>query len=155
PASFTQERLWSLSQLDGGDSIYNVTWATRFNGSPNVPALNRSLCELVKRHQSLRTTFELANGRLSQVIRPAAFQLKMSPLEDIPRPEREQKVYSLIKVEAGRPFDLATGPLFRATLFSLGPSETFLVQSTHLIVWDTWSWEILTRDLEAFYRAFA
>src|SRR5438067_5825899 len=71
PASFAQQRLWFLDQLEGGGALYNVPVATRLRGPLDVDALERSIDVLVERHESLRTAFTLVDGVPHQVIRPA------------------------------------------------------------------------------------
>ena len=73
PLSFAQERLWFLDQLEPGGSSYNIPQAVRLTGRLDVALLGGSLAEIVRRHESLRTTFErTAAGSPAQVIRPAA-----------------------------------------------------------------------------------
>ena len=70
PASFAQERLWLLDQLQPGDPTYNMGAAIRFTGTLNVPALQGSLNQLIRRHEILRTVFEVRDGALKQAILP-------------------------------------------------------------------------------------
>src|SRR5690348_5404537 len=71
PASFAQQRLWFLDQLDPATSVYNIPAAWRLRGPLNRAALAHSLSEIVRRHEALRTTFAAADGQPVQVIAPA------------------------------------------------------------------------------------
>ncbi|MGZ7056193.1 MAG: condensation domain-containing protein, partial [Candidatus Angelobacter sp.] len=70
PASFAQERLWFLAQMDPSDPAYNIAGAVKFTGRLDVPALRASLTEVGRRHESLRTTFKLAGGSVMQIVSP-------------------------------------------------------------------------------------
>ncbi len=70
PLSFAQQRLWFIDQLEPGNSAYNFPAAVRLKGPLNVAALEQSINEIVKRHESLRTTFTIVDGRPAQIIAP-------------------------------------------------------------------------------------
>ena len=91
PLSFAQQRLWFLDQLVPGNAFYNVDSATRMNMGPNdVPLLKRSLNEIVRRHESLRTTFQAVDGEPLQVIAPSLqLPLEIVDLQPLPAPQRE------------------------------------------------------------------
>lgn len=109
-ASFAQQRLWFLEQLVGGSSSYNLDLALRLEGALDVDALERTLQEIVQRHEVLRTTFAEIDGQPMQVI---AAELAV-PLRQVDLRSRADAA-----VEAERPFDLARGPLLRATLIRI------------------------------------
>jgi amino acid adenylation domain-containing protein len=148
--SFAQWRLWFLDQFNAGSTEYNLGIARRLQGRLDVDALERALSEVVVRHEGLRTTFPSDDGRPRQVIAPPA------PLE-LPVDDGAEgaAVEKLVMEELDRPFDLATGPLFRARLWSLGPNDHALVVVMHHIVSDGWSMGVLARELEALYGAFS
>jgi amino acid adenylation domain-containing protein len=155
PASFAQQRLWFLSQLEPDSASYNTALAVRLRGPLNREATAQSLNEIVRRHEVLRTTFDEIAGELVQVI---AEDLPMDlPVVDFslePPSERVALAASAARAEAHRPFDLRTGPLMRVRLLKLGPQEHVLVLTLHHIVCDGWSSQILAREFVTLYEAF-
>ena len=152
--SFAQERLWFLQRLEPHSAAYNVVAARRLSGPLNVAALQRALGEIVRRHDTLRTTFDERGGAPVQTIAPfSGFVLPLRDLSAWAREARDAEVQRLITEEAGRPFDLACGPLFRAVLLRVEADEHVLVLSMHHIVTDGWSLGVLFRELAAHYAA--
>ncbi len=155
PASFAQQRLWFLSQLEPDSASYNTALAVRLRGPLNREAAVESLNEIVRRHEVLRTTFDEAEGGLVQVIaedRPVdvpVVDFSMGSPADL-----EAAAAAAARAEAQRPFDLRTGPLMRVRLFKLGPQDSVLVMTLHHIVCDGWSSQILAREFAALYEAF-
>ncbi|MFL5348035.1 MAG: amino acid adenylation domain-containing protein, partial [Hyalangium sp.] len=120
PLAFAQQRLWFLDQLEPGNPVYNTPVALRLSGPVDPEALRRAFEELVRRHESLRTTFSSRDGQPIQVISPSlAIPLEVVDLQDVPAAEREARAQELARQEALRPFELARGPLLRATLLRL------------------------------------
>ncbi len=155
PLSFAQQRLWFIDQLDPGNSVYNFPVAVRLKGSLNPAALNRSLNEIVRRHEALRTTFSTLDGQPVQVIAPRLnITLPIVDLTKIPELERENEVQRLVVEEARRPFDLAHGPLLRAKVIQLAEDEQVGLLTMHHIVSDGWSAGILIREMAALYEAY-
>ena len=155
PLSFAQQRLWFIDQLEPGNSVYNFPAAVRLKGPLNVVALKQSLNEIVKRHEALRTTFAIVDGRPVQVIAPLlTLTLPIVDLRELPETERETEVQRLVTNEAQRPFDLAEGPLVRATVLRLGENEHVGLLTMHHIVSDGWSTGILIREMAVLYEAF-
>lgn len=156
PLSFGQRRLWFLNQLDPGSTAYNLARAVQLRRPLNVAALQRSLSEIVCRHESLRTSFPSLNGRPIQMIaKPVPVQLRTVDLSDLAPSEREAESQRLIKQEAQRRFDLEHGPLFLATLLRMSEGEHLLLLTMHHIVSDRWSRWILTRELSTLYEAYS
>jgi amino acid adenylation domain-containing protein len=153
--SFAQQRLWFFDQLEPGLSAYNIPAAVRFKGPLNMAALERSLNEIIKRHESLRTTFGKVDGRPTQVIAPTlTIQLPVVDLRKLPASEQETEVRRLVTAEAQRPFDLSQGPLIRGTVLRLGDEEHVGLLTMHHIVSDGWSTGILVREVATLYVAF-
>ena len=155
PLSYAQERLWVLEQLEAAGAAYNIAGVVRLSGALNVAALERSFVALVDRHEGLRTRFEEVAGRPVQVIDgPGGFGLEVEDLSGAADEERAvtaQRRAGAIKAE---PFDLARGPLLRATLLKLSAEEHVAVMVMHHIVSDGWSMGVLIRELGALYAAF-
>ncbi|MFN2634156.1 MAG: amino acid adenylation domain-containing protein [Thermoanaerobaculia bacterium] len=155
PLSFAQQRLWFLDQLDPGASSYNSRRALRLRGALDPAALEGALFAMTARHESLRTTFENREGRAVQLVHAAErVPLGVRDLAEVRPSDRERDALRLVNQEASRPFDLRTGPLFRAILFRLGPEDHILLLVVHHIVCDGWSMGILSSELSALYGAF-
>jgi len=153
--SFAQQRLWFFDQLEPGLSAYNIPAAVRLKGPLNLAALEQSLNEIVKRHESLRTTFGKVEGRPMQAIAPTlTINLPVVDLRKLPAGERETEVRRLVTAEAQRPFDLSQGPLLRGTVLRLGDEEHVGLLTMHHIVSDGWSTGILIREMATLYVAF-
>ncbi|TML83112.1 MAG: amino acid adenylation domain-containing protein [Actinobacteria bacterium] len=156
PLSFAQQRLWFLDQLAPGNPFYNVPAANRFHFGLNVAVLERALSEIVRRHESLRTRFAVADGHPVQLVEEAAqVELPVLDLSRLPVAEREQEAVRLATEEAREPFDLERGPLLRARLVRLGPADWVFLLTIHHIACDGWSLGILFQELAALYEAFA
>ncbi|MDH7486312.1 MAG: amino acid adenylation domain-containing protein [Anaerolineae bacterium] len=157
PLSFAQERVWFLERLEPGRALYNVPEVTfRLRGPLDVAVLERSLNEIVRRHETLRTTFGQVDGRPVQVIHPSRqLTLPVVSLEHLPLEQREAEARRLAAEEVMRPFDLARGPLFRAVLLRLATDDHVLILPMHHIIADGWSIGILLRELAALYTAFS
>ncbi|ARU63056.1 hypothetical protein CBW65_20310 [Tumebacillus avium] len=147
PLSFAQERLWFIDRLEGASALYNIPGAVRLSGALDVSALERSLQEIVARHEALRTIFTVVDGQAVQQIKDGAdFTLAVAD-------SAEEDVQSHASTEATVPFDLEKGPLLRAKLLRLADDEHVLILAMHHIVSDGWSLGVLLRELSALYAA--
>jgi len=155
PLSFAQQRLWMVEQYEPDTAAYNIPADVRLSGPLKVSALENSLNEIVRRHETLRTSFISQQGQPVQVISPALkVQLSLIDLQELPEAERETAVARLAKEEMRVPFNLAQAPLLRATLVRLRDDEHVFLLTMHHIVSDGWSIEILMREMSALYEAF-
>ncbi len=155
PLSFAQERLWFLDRLMPGLALYHLPSALRLSGPLDRRALGRALGEIVRRHEILRSLFPEAEGRpVQRILAAAPLHLPAIDLSGLPEWSREDVLVALARDEAGRPFDLARGPLLRAVLVRLGAAEHALLLTLHHIVSDGWSTGVLVRELAAGYTAF-
>ena len=158
PLSFAQQRLWFIDRLDLQSSTYNLPAALRLTGPLNVECLERSLQEIVRRHEALRTTFEDDPHRLggapTQVIGSSVGSLEVVDLSEMLPDARAQELTRVRTESAWLPFDLERGPLFRTSLLKLGEEEHVLLLTMHHIVSDGWSMGVLMRELETLYNAF-
>jgi amino acid adenylation domain-containing protein len=155
PPSFAQERLWFIDRLEPGSAVYNIPVAWRLVGALDVAALERSLGEIVRRHEALRTVFAEEDGSPVQVIAPfVGFVLPVEDWSGLSDEGREEAVRRHAGEEARRAFDLSAGPLFRASLLRLGAEDHVLLLSVHHIVSDGWSLGVLYRELSALYAAY-
>ncbi len=155
PLSLAQERLWLFDQLSPGSPIYNVPIALRLRGALDVPALERSLGEIVRRHEALRTVFREVAGRpVQHLLPPGGLELPVVELGGLPRQEAEEQARRRALEEASRPFELSRGPLMRVLLIRLGGDEHVLCLTLHHIVSDGWSGGVFLRELATLYGAF-
>ena len=157
PASSSQRRLWFLHQLEPSNPAYNIAAAVRLRGAVDLPAMGQALNEVVRRHQSLRTTFAVdADGMPVQVIaEDVNLPLPVADLAALPEARRELEVSARLREEASRPFDLAQGPLIRAQLLRLAPAEHVIVLNMHHVIADGISMGVLIRELAALYESLA
>jgi amino acid adenylation domain-containing protein len=155
PLSFAQQRLWFLDQLVPGNPFYNIFDAYRLRGVLDRDAVGRALEAIVARHEALRTTFAVVDGRPVQVI--AANQRVEIPVADsgVGRAEREKRAQEWISATARRPFDLGRGPLLVAGLLRLDEEEHVLLLTMHHIVSDGWSMGVFIQELARFYEEFS
>ena len=153
PLSFAQQRLWFLDQLQPNSPAYNVPLAFRLNGKLNSTAFQRSLDQIVARHESLRTCFPMERGKPVQLIKESAEAiLETTDITHLNSSERAAQSQALIREEAERPFDLAVGPLFRTRIITLGEDEHVLLLTMHHIVADGWSLGVLMKELGELYE---
>jgi len=156
PMSFAQERLWFLDQLEPGNPLYNVPCAVSIHGTLNVNALERSINEIIRRHEILRTRFATNAGQPVQLIAPSlTIPLPITDLARLSQSDRNAKAEKLAREEATRSFNLGAGPLIRANLLRLAANEHVLLLNVHHIASDEVSREIIVRELVALYEAFA
>jgi amino acid adenylation domain-containing protein len=156
PLSFAQERMWYLDQLDPGTPIYNLFNFVEVTGPLSIPVLSRCLDEVVRRHEGLRTVFAAEGGKpLQRILPPAPFPFPVVDLSRLSPDIRRTEMARLEAADHNRSFDLARGPLFRATLLVAGPREHVALFNMHHIFGDGWSWVVLVREIAALYTAFA
>src|SRR5262249_54451399 len=134
---------------------YNIPSALRLKGCLNVPALELALNEIIRRHESLRTTFAIVDGDVSQMIASLSpFSLIVEDLSGIPTNECEEKALLRVHEEARRPFDLSQGPLLRINLLRLNRDEHIVLVTMHHIISDGWSEDVFERELATLYEAY-
>lgn len=154
-ASFAQQRLWFIEQLQPGSTAYHVPLHSRLHGPVNIPALEKAVNAIVRRHEILRTTFESIEGEPVQVVSPAlSIPLRVIDLREEDPQHRESRCLEWIKQESDRLFDLRRGPLVRVSLVRLKDEEHILSVVMHHIVSDGWSMEIFYRELGILYQDF-
>src|ERR1041384_6021910 len=154
PLSFAQLRLWFLDQLDPGNPQYNTPVGAAMTGPLDIPLLEQTIGEIVKRHEALRTILPVVNGQPVQQILPSLdIKLPVIDLTHLPPSERRRHAVKLRDEQASVPFDLATGPLMRVVLLRLEEEEHWLLLLTHHVVFDSWSVGIFSQELALVYSA--
>ncbi|HYY98878.1 MAG TPA: amino acid adenylation domain-containing protein, partial [Pyrinomonadaceae bacterium] len=155
PLSFAQQRLWFIEQLQPGAPTYHIPVALNIGGRLDAETLERSLAEIQRRHESLRTSFAVVDGRPVQVVAPdTGCALPFVDLSGLPPAGRDAELRRLSAEEARRPFDLSRGPLWRASLLRLDEEEHVLLLTMHHIISDGWSSGVMVRELAALYEAY-
>lgn len=151
--SFAQERLWFLDQLNPDSAVYNVPLAVKLSGPIVASTLAKSVNEIVRRHEVLRTTFATVDGQPISTINPlpnAQFTCKDLSANSEAEPEAQK----ILNEESETPFDLSTGPLIRTTLIKLNEHDHIFLVVMHHIVSDGWSLVLFFQELSAIYEAF-
>lgn len=153
--SYGQERLWFIHQLDPENVAYNIPSAVRIQGPLDVEALEKSLQEVVRRHESLRTRFVTVNGEPQQVIDPTfSVKILVTDLSNFSE-SREVEAERLAQEEARQPFDLEHGPLLRAKLLRLGSQDHVMILNMNHTISDGWSTSVLVTEVSAIYNNFS
>jgi hypothetical protein len=152
PASWAQQRLWFIAQLEGGNAAYHIPGSVRLGGDLCRSSVENALTTIVNRHEALRTVFKEIDGDVRQEILPAdesSFDLEYRNLGTI------KNLQSALQTEADEvnqtPFDLASGPMIRCRLIQLSEKDHVLLIAMHHIVSDGWSMGILIREFNALY----
>ncbi|WP_168188733.1 non-ribosomal peptide synthetase [Thermoflavimicrobium daqui] len=155
PVSSAQKRLWFLDQLHPQHPFYNIPLLFRIKGRLSETALQQSIQELIRRHETLRTTFSEVNGDPVQVItEELQFRMDVIDIENNSLTQMEDRAMELLLEDAQLPFDLANGPLIRAKLIRLNEEDHFFMLNIHHIVSDGWSTGVLYQELETLYEAY-
>ena len=156
PLSFAQEQLWFLNQLTPEEPVYNESLTIHLGGQIDIPALEKSLTELIRRHEILRTTYPLVNGQPCQEIQPPfAFTLPIFDLRQWSETPREIEALRIATEQLRQRFDLNRGPLLRATLIQLTSDSYRLYFAIHHLLIDGESFIKIVQELEIIYTAFS
>ncbi|HEX8087256.1 MAG TPA: amino acid adenylation domain-containing protein, partial [Blastocatellia bacterium] len=156
PLSFSQQSLWIHDRLEPGSSKYIAPAAARIKGPLDVEMLERSLNEIVKRHESWRTSFAMEGDNPVQVIAPSlTVTIPMYDLKGVPEGERQASAQRLTIEEGRKPFDLARLPLFRPLLLRLGEEDYIFLLTKHHIISDRWSLKLIVEELISHYEAYS
>jgi amino acid adenylation domain-containing protein len=156
PLSYQQEQLWVLDRFNPGNAFYNIPMTWRLKGDLNVPRLEKSLREVVRRHEILRTCFVMEHEEPRQKVVEATLDVRL-PVIDLRRlaaDEREEQAKKVVAEEAGKAFDLGKAPLMRAVLVRTGEREHVVGLTLHHIICDDWSLGLLMKELGKLYEAF-
>ncbi len=154
PASFAQQRLWFLAQLEPDSPFYNLPAGFRLRGTLDVDLLTVGLNHVIARHEALRTVFQEIDGQPAQVVLPSVtIDIPIVDLRDIPEEKRAIELATQSETEAQQIFDLTRGPLVRARVWRIEEEEYLLVMTLHHIVSDGWAMDVLIRELVTYYQA--
>ncbi len=155
PASYAQRRLWFFDQFEPGSPYYNIPMAVRLKGPFRYDILSKTINEIIKRHEILRTTFASIDGEPVQVIsEPFELDIPVIEIYGNNKNEIEKKIFELARNEARKPFNLKELPLIRLTVLRVSGNENILLLTMHHIISDGWSMGILVNEITTLYRAF-
>jgi non-ribosomal peptide synthetase component F len=154
PLTVAQEDFLAFDRVTPQSQLFNVYRAVRLTGRVDEHALTNSFADLIGRHEALRTTFHVVDGApQQQVAPPAPFSLEVFELGSVPLADRDATLELIVKELRYRRFDLTAAPLLHAALVHLGDADSVVVISSHHIVFDGWSLDLVQRDLAAIYAA--
>ncbi len=155
PLSFAQQRLWFLNQLDPDSPVYNIGVPLRMRGSLDVPALERALFEIIRRHEDLRTSFVVVDGVPQTAIGDGRnWKLEITDVRHLAGGEKDSELLRHVLRDASQVFDITCGPLFRAHLMIVGPDHHILALTMHHIISDGWSFGVLVHEFAELYEAY-
>jgi len=156
PLSFAQQRLWFLDQLAPGSSSYNIPSALLLEGILDTAALEKSIDEIVRRHESLRTVFANEDGKPFQhIVENINFKLEQIDLSELEEDHAQQELKHLFNKDALTPFNLRIGPLFRAMLVELPAQNHAILFNMHHIIADGWSIGVLMNEIVQLFAAYS
>lgn len=156
PLSYAQQRLWFLDRLEPDSPTYNIPGAIRVSGSLDVALIEKSLNEIVRRHEALRTSFNEVHGRPCQVVTPELeLKLIVLDLSQLDVREREREAMLLAVEEARQPFDITKAPLMRTRLLRFAEDDSLLLLTLHHIISDGWSVGVFLNEFITLYEAFS
>jgi hypothetical protein len=154
PLSFAQQRLWFIDQLEQGSAAYSIPSAVRLEGKLDRGVFESVINEIIRRHEILRTRFEVEEGAPVQVIEEWKHQrLKVEDMTNLTEEEKEEEIRRIVKEEAGTGFDLNRGPLIRIRVIALDEDHSVVFFTMHHIVCDEWSMGLLVKEVCVLYEA--
>ncbi|HHJ53745.1 MAG TPA: non-ribosomal peptide synthetase, partial [Caldithrix abyssi] len=155
PLSYAQQRLWFLYQMEPGSTAYNIPAAVRLKGRLDQTALEKSLNEIVRRHEILRTTFTTINGTPMQVVSSdGKIDIQVKDISDLDKKSQEQTLNKLLAELNATHFDIKKGPLLKTSLFKLNTNEHILHIVMHHIISDGWSVSVFVNEFSRLYTSF-
>ncbi|HID98665.1 MAG TPA: amino acid adenylation domain-containing protein [Thiotrichaceae bacterium] len=153
PLSITQQSFWLFEQLHPNTPAFNIPLAYKLTGTLNLSVLEHAFSEMVRRHATLRTHFEVTETGTpqQQIIPPAPYSVTVI---DLRSEKSETKTQHIINEEVRRPFDLEQTYLWRATVFRLQEQEQILLLTFHHLITDGWSVGFFIQELTELYATF-
>ena len=155
PLSYAQQRLWFLCQLDPDSPVYNIPIAVTLNGKLDVDALQRTIGEIIRRNENLRTSFAQDNGIPRAVISEEVdWSLQRIDARSIAEKGTAELIRYTSRLTQER-IEITRAPLLRAQLLTTGDDSHVLSLTVHHIIFDGWSMGLFVRELEELYRAYS
>jgi amino acid adenylation domain-containing protein len=148
PLSFAQKRMYIVQQLEIGEVNYNISIALSLEGEIDILHFKRVFEKLIRRHESLRTSFlVLGDTPVQKVHDQVEFKIEYDDLTGRSREECRDKVKNFL-----RPFDLAQPSQLRVRLIKTGERKFIFLADMHHIIGDAMSYEVLVNDFIALYN---
>lgn len=158
PLSLAQEQLWKLeTETPGIPPLYNESITIRHRGTLDRNLLERSLAEIVRRHEIWRTSYQVVKGNPVQIVSlpESRFPVDEIEIQDVKPADRESVILSIAQRQARAPFDLSEGPLLRAMLVRVSDAESRILMTAHQSIIDGISvYQLLPSELSTIYAAF-
>ncbi|ARU62800.1 hypothetical protein CBW65_18850 [Tumebacillus avium] len=153
--SYAQQRMWFLDEMGGASGLYNVAYALRLQGIPNLVALHSSLATVIEAHEPLRTTYQEIDGVLQQVIDPwDTFERWEVDIRFRGKPDYPEDVMRFLSEEAQRPFDLTKDLALRAVYLEVTDDESLLLLTMPHIAADGWSMGVILEEFAEYYAQY-
>ncbi len=154
PLSFAQKRMWFIQQLSPKLPVYNISWMIHMKGRLNIGALEKSLQEIIRRHEAFRTIFPIQNGQPTQFIQSdLSWNLTIENIDSDNQPALAS-FHTIAETRAQQMFNLEQGPLFQFTLLCTEPEEYALLLNMHHLITDGWSMGIFAQELSDLYHHY-
>ena len=155
PLSYAQQRLWFIDQLEPGNVAYNIPIAMRMKGRLDAGALEKTVREVVRRHEVLRTRYEQVEGRAVQRIEEGwEVRFEKKDLRGMRSEEREEELRKEVEEEGQKGFELGKEIPIRVKLMEMGEEENVLMVTMHHIASDGWSMGVMVKEVAALYGAY-
>jgi len=156
PITYEQEHLWLLHQMDPTTHYFNHSHGHRLKGAFNLAALERTINEMVRRHENFRTSMPEIDGKPRALVAPQLqIPLEMVDVPPLPVEDRYERLQALVTAYTCRPFDIVNGPLIRATLFRVADDDHTILITLHHLVTDFVSYDLVDNEFFALYDAFS
>ena len=153
--SFAQQRLWFIDQMEPGTSLYNIAGGVRLEGELDVEALERSINEIERRHETLRTRVETRGGKGVQVIDEWEYRrLSVIDLSGLDEENREGEARRISEEEGAEGFELSAGRMMRVKVIRKEASEHELIYTMHHIISDGWSMGVVVKEVGELYESY-
>jgi len=156
PITYEQEHLWLLHQMDPTTHYFNHSHAHRLQGEFDIVALERTINEMVRRHENFRTSMPEIDGRPRAVVAPQLhIPLERVEVPELPVEDRYDRLQALVTAYTCRPFDVVNGPLIRATLFRVTEQDHTILITLHHLITDFVSYDLVDNEFFALYDSFS
>lgn len=153
--SFAQQRIWLFEQLNPGNTAYLIHIGVKFEGHLNIDALCYSIRELVRRHEMLRTTFQIIEGRPMQISEPdMMIEPEIIDIGEIGSDKVQHEINKISMLETTTPFNLPSGPLMRVKILRINPANNIMLITVHHIISDSWSLDIMLKEVAILYEGY-
>ncbi|MFP4489325.1 MAG: condensation domain-containing protein, partial [Bacteroidales bacterium] len=154
PLTPSQERLWIVNQIENNNPAYNISFTYRFEGELDKDVFKKSFDLLTERHKILKSRIASESGKpLAYIIDGQVTDITETDISGLPAGEKNERIQEIIAEKSRETFDIEEGPLFKVYLISLDEGEMVFHFVIHHLIFDGWSWGILTKELTDIYNS--